>query len=91
MKSDAHIDDYDVAKYYSSPSNSNQIQDNLLVVIKIMDCTGGSDKFLGLSFSNINNLMKARELIREVSDTINNSGNTSFDSYDSRTYKKKRW
>ena len=92
MKSDVHIDDeYDVAEYQLNPTDSRQILDNLRIVDRILDCTGGSDKFLGLSFSHINNLMKARELIREVSESINNPGDTSFDSYDSRTYKKKRW
>ena len=83
--------DYDIAEYHSYPNDSHQILENLRIIDKILDCTGGSDKFLGLSFSHINNLMKARELIREVSESINNPGDTSFDSYDSRTYKKKRW
>ena len=92
MKSDVHIDDgYGIAGYRIDPSDSHQILDNLRIVDRILDCTSGSDKFLGLSFGHINNLMKARELIREVSDSLNDAGDTSFDSYDSRTYKKKRW
>ena len=92
MKSDVHIDDgYDIAEYFIDPSDAHQILDNLRIVDRILDCTGGSGKFLGLSFSHINNLMKSKELIREVSDSLNDTGDTSFDSYDSRTYKKKRW
>ena len=79
------------AEYYVNPDELSHILVNLRSIEMILDDTSGSDKVLGLSFSHVNNIMKARELIREVTDSLTNSGNNSFDSYDSRTYKKKRW
>ena len=78
-------------EYYPNPIGISQIMDNLNVVTEILDASCSSDKCLGLSFQQVNNLMKAKELLREVIHPRDTSSYNSFDSYDSRTYKNKRW
>lgn len=91
MESEVPLNGSNLVEFYTNPNELSQIISNLRNVGKILDTTSSSDKFLGLSFKHINNLMKARELIREVAESLHNPSDKSFNSYDSRTYKKKRW
>ena len=78
-------------EYYPNPIDMSLVLSNLRTVNEILTSSCNSDKIVGLSFQQVNSLMKAKELIQKVIRSHDDSIYNSLDSYESRTYKSKRW